>query len=62
MKFHLEQWTGKEWIRISGPFGYDRLEQAELQKASRARSTRTDIDNFSIVCYADENTLFEEAA
>jgi hypothetical protein len=52
IRFHVEQWTGHAWVRISGTRGYDRLEQAEMQKAARAKSTRTDIDNFSIVCIA----------
>jgi hypothetical protein len=62
MKFHVEQWTGKEWIRISGAIGYDRLEQAEMQKACRARATKTDIDDFAIVCCADYNSITMEAA
>lgn len=53
MKFHVEQWTGKEWIRISGLVGFERLDHAELMMKSRARSTRNDEANFSIVCYAD---------
>ena len=52
IRFHVEQWTGSGWIRISGARGYDNLRQAELQKEARAKSTKTDIDNFSIVCIA----------
>jgi len=52
IRFHVEQWTGKTWVRISGTRGYDDLRQAELQREARARSTKTDIDNFSIVCIA----------